>query len=292
MTNPIFRRGVDSLFDKLAWPYDPEDVARRAPDVARQIRSGRRLFAEGVHAARSVPDVARAGGRVVEKVLRPAPGFVAAPFLRMARGAKDFAKVNPNAARTAVGLTLLAPILHSSFRTVHQRNEEELLNLRQDPGRDITASLDAFLEKKAAISSIFPRLPAIGTSVRSNLTKGIGSGIAQGTIGLVADALKGGVGALRDLFLNERRRKQLFTALLENDVVLADGLRRNPATIDLLKEAYGTMCRFAPSLALDPNAVRSFLREVVVGGSGGVNYLTIKHLIETERALHTGSPRS
>jgi hypothetical protein len=170
---------------------------------------------------------------------------------------------------------------------VQHRNEETLMNLREDPGRDITASLDSFLEKKAALSDVLSHFPRelVRTSFAEGIGKGLGSGLAQGTLEFLADAMKDGLGAVRNVLTTDRQRNQLLRTLLQNDVVLSDAIARSPHSISVIQDAYQTMCRFAPSLSLDVNAVRSFLREAVVGGSG-VNYATIKNLIETERALH------
>jgi hypothetical protein len=65
---------------------------------------------------------------------------------------------------------------------------------------------------------------------------------------------------------------------------------RHPDSKVLLRDSYGTMERFAPTLSLDINAVRSFLREAVLGGSG-VNYATIKNLVDTEKSIAEAKPR-
>jgi hypothetical protein len=51
-----------------------------------------------------------------------------------------------------------------------------------------------------------------------------------------------------------------------------------------LMEAYHTMTRFAPVLSTDKNAVRSFLRQAVMSGSGP-DYMSIKLLADSERAV-------
>jgi hypothetical protein len=159
------------------------------------------------------------------------------------------------------------------------------MNLRADPGRDITASLDEFLEKKAAggppTNYLNPH--QIGTTIQHGFFGGIGGNLAGSALNMLGGAISSGVGGLRDMLIGDKQRKRLFETLITTDVVLHDAIERNPDAIEMLKEAYGTMCRFAPSLAMDVNAVRSFLREAIVGGSG-VNYATIKNLIETEKA--------
>lgn len=52
----------------------------------------------------------------------------------------------------------------------------------------------------------------------------------------------------------------------------------------LLRSAYETMKKVAPTLAKDKNAVRSFLREVALSGTGP-DYNTIKALADAEKTL-------
>ena len=84
-------------------------------------------------------------------------------------------------------------------------------------------------------------------------------------------------------FLDDRLR--LVVSDRRTPQVISDAIRRNPSVQKQLLEAYATMLKFAPSLTTDVNAVRSFLREVILGG-GNVNYAVVKNLIDTERALH------
>lgn len=52
----------------------------------------------------------------------------------------------------------------------------------------------------------------------------------------------------------------------------------------LVASSFSTMKRFAPNLAADPNAVRSFLRESATWNSGP-SYATLKNLADAERAV-------
>ena len=60
----------------------------------------------------------------------------------------------------------------------------------------------------------------------------------------------------------------------------------------LMASSYETMKRFAPNLAADPNAVRSFLRESATWGTGP-SYATLKNLADAEKAVasYGGTPR-
>lgn len=131
--------------------------------------------------------------------------------------------------------------------------------------------------------------PSMGSSVTEGISKGIGSSVGGALVGLAAHGIGSGVDALRDHFMLEPKRKALVDTLLRTDPVLSDAVSRHPDSRTLVKDSYGTMVRFAPTLSLDINAVRSFLREAVMGGSG-VNYATIKNLVDTERAIADAKP--
>lgn len=289
MKNPIFKAQVADLFEKVSWPYVPGDVANQVPsDLGGEIERGRAIGRAGKHVVEKAPDVARALGRAGRSILKPAGPTVADPFYKFLGGVKDVAKAHPGLVRGAVGLSLLAPILGASASGAQHQYEDQLMNLREDPDRDVTASLDEFLEKKAAGPGGYMSFPQMGGSAQGAFAAGIGGGIGTGIIDALGGAISGGAGALRDMFVTDKRRNTIFSTLLQQDVVLHDAVQRNPLNLDVLKEAYATMSRFAPSLAVDVNAVRSFLREAVIGG-GGVNYASIKNLVETEKALHVRS---
>lgn len=73
-------------------------------------------------------------------------------------------------------------------------------------------------------------------------------------------------------------RKAILMQLKKEDPVIAR------ADDKLLMEAFDTMVKFAPTLAKDKNAVRAYLREAVLSGTGP-NYATIKMLADAERSV-------
>jgi len=73
-------------------------------------------------------------------------------------------------------------------------------------------------------------------------------------------------------------REAIIGDLKRSDSVLAN------ADDKTLMEAYHTMARFAPVLSTDKNAVRSFLRQAVMAGSGP-DFMSIKLLADSERAV-------
>lgn len=70
--------------------------------------------------------------------------------------------------------------------------------------------------------------------------------------------------------------------------ILGDLKRTDPVLTNAddktLMEAYHTMTRFAPVLSTDKNAVRSFLRNAVMSGSGP-DFMSIKLIADAERAV-------
>jgi len=74
-----------------------------------------------------------------------------------------------------------------------------------------------------------------------------------------------------------RQQRRVFNQVIATDPVLAEA---DPA---MLQQSYATMAHFAPTLASDPYAAQSFLREAVTTG-GGINYNTLKLLAEAELA--------
>ena len=157
------------------------------------------------------------------------------------------------------------------------------MGIQRDPSRVITASLDDFLEKKAA-SAARGLATDIGTGIRDSFAQGVGGGVGHGLV----DALFGGIGksmdTLKDIFVTDAARRRLLESLMRSDPVISDALQHNPKGKDIVLEAYATMRKFAPKLSTDMNAVRSFLREAVMGGAG-VNYATIKNLVDTEKTI-------
>lgn len=203
----------------------------------------------------------------------------------------------------AVGAAATNPILLERAQNAYDYAANGILRARQDPERligerTVMASLDDFLEKKASmpppVSGIqdvkaWPTGKTIGVHAAGYGLKGF----AEGAGSEVAKALMYGIsrlaGGVGRALVGDPKRRDLLQKVLTTDPVLSDALQRSPSMTQNLLEAYGTLNKFAPTLATDVNAVRSFLREVVLGG-GHVNYATIKNLIETEKGLHGNQP--
>jgi hypothetical protein len=71
--------------------------------------------------------------------------------------------------------------------------------------------------------------------------------------------------------------RKVYTSLLKDEVI-------SKADKGMIQSAFKTMQRFAPNLAADENAARSFLREPAIHGVGP-SYATLKTLAEAEQAV-------
>jgi hypothetical protein len=110
----------------------------------------------------------------------------------------------------------------------------------------------------------------------SSFAKAVGKSTGDATVGLLGDLVSKTVSGISGI-PRAMARENMFEQLQQEDDVLAQ------ADPQSLQEAYHTMVRFAPTLATDKNAVRSFLREAVLYGAGP-NVITIKQLADAERA--------
>jgi hypothetical protein len=102
----------------------------------------------------------------------------------------------------------------------------------------------------------------------------LGSEAAKGIMGLLKDVA---TKALTNVSQSPVHAK-MVEVLQSGDPYLS---RADP---DQLSSAYHTMARFAPTLATDENAVRSFLRQAAEAGMGP-DYASIKNLAESEKAV-------
>jgi hypothetical protein len=273
--NPVFKSQVAAAFEKLAFGRDPSAVAAAvSPELREHILRGLSLEKGMAGAARTSDRLLYGTGNLAEKALTSGSELGAQGLGH----ASNFIMKHPVG---AMGTAALAPILLKSFDKSQRRNERDLMTAYHDPSQEVLASLDEFLEKKAAAAAPF--------SVGQEVTKGlISSGVGLLT-GMLAGTLGHSLSNMGNTLFKEPKRKALLDSLFKSDPVIKDALARHPDSQTMLLEAYGTMVKFAPHLSLDINATRSFLREAVLGGSG-VNYATIKNLVDTEKSISESKP--
>lgn len=107
--------------------------------------------------------------------------------------------------------------------------------------------------------------------------KAVGKNLGTETVGLLGNVLSTAIGIPGQVGQRMTRRS-IFDMLKQEDDVIAQ------ADPQQLEEAYHTMARFAPTLATDKNAVKTFLRESVLYGTGP-NFMAIKQLADAEQAV-------
>jgi len=117
-----------------------------------------------------------------------------------------------------------------------------------------------------------PEMGAVPEFAMKGLERGVGGAITEGAKSLGRAAYLGG-----RRMMQGRRQRQAYEQITDEDPILAQA---DPSE---LERSFSTMARFAPTLASDPYAAQSFLREAVTSG-GGINYNTLKLLAEAERA--------
>lgn len=216
------------------------------------------------------------------------PATVAGPAATKAVG---YLMDSPTLALPLAATIFAAPYFFHKAKDEHAKRLEEYNDMIQAPGRISIAedmTLSKFFEKTAMRPPIIIMNAAGRAQSRPSfmdiggekLMEGAGKAVGEQLVNLGLSAIGGTVSSV----FSSYGRRRLLENLLETDTVLADAVRRNPAMRETLVQAFGTMQRFAPSLTDDMNAVRSFLREVVLGG-GHVNYAVIKHLVDTQKAI-------
>jgi hypothetical protein len=170
--------------------------------------------------------------------------------------------------------------------------EEEIMkNYTGTPGgKYVFAELNAvaarkeYLEKKACSLMKTAGMEPItfGSSLVSGLGQGIGKAVGQAGVDVIR-ALIGAAGNAMSLGTSSlnAQKKMLLDRVVKGDPMLMVFNKQNPG---VLENAYTTMVRTAPHVSEDPNVVVSFLREASQTG-GSINYVTMKHLAEAERAF-------
>jgi hypothetical protein len=111
----------------------------------------------------------------------------------------------------------------------------------------------------------------------SKAVESFGGEVGKAGAGLLADIANKAMDAVGHAG-DEAARQAILGNLKRTDSVLSQA---DDAT---LMESYNTMKRFAPVLSTDKNAVRSFLRQAVMSGSGP-DFVSIKMLSDAERSV-------
>jgi hypothetical protein len=263
---PLFH-DTDALIKKL------QGGTREEQALARDIAHGKAVVGAGKAVGRAGKAVGRAAAGVGSVVAAPA-NTVGPHVLDAVGSAGKFFARSPKLTAAALLSTAALPAYLDMTGTHADTLHGDIMRARELPENSLPNAPSVERFKISAAPS-----PVMG-AVAGKILEGVLSGVGHAVYG----GLASGVSAVHNALFQDPKRKQLLEGLLKNDPVLSDSVKRNPNAQTLVLEAYGTMSKFAPTLSLDINAVRSFLREAVLSGSG-VSYAAIKNLIETEQAL-------
>ncbi len=112
-------------------------------------------------------------------------------------------------------------------------------------------------------------------------TNALAQSLAQS---LVAKPLDGLGGLLKKKFYDGPKQRQTFDHVMGSDPELHGADRGK------LEEAFGSLKRFGPSMAMDRNATRTFLRQAMMSG-GNLDFATLRMLSEIEK-FHQGGKQA
>lgn len=164
-------------------------------------------------------------------------------------------------------------------RTLTNKVDEAIRAAKRTPSSKTPTSKSPFLEGLARLG------PGVGlprSATPGSIALNLGGQAAASALGSLGASL------LQDMYTkaksaissigSDSARKAVLEQLKKEDPILST------ASDAVLMESFHTMTRFAPTLSTDKNAVRSFLRQAVMGGTGP-DFTTIKLLAESERAV-------
>jgi len=141
------------------------------------------------------------------------------------------------------------------------------------PGKAIAG----YIERAMGPAQQFGESQDIPHMLGTKAIQSFGSEIGLSGAKLLTDMASKAMSAVGNIG-NESARTAILQQLRQEDPVLRDADDKE------LMEAYHTMTRFAPTLSTDKNAVRSFLRQAAISGTG-LDFMTIKLLADSERAV-------
>lgn len=114
-----------------------------------------------------------------------------------------------------------------------------------------------------------------------SMSSGVGAGVGGAGVLVLTDILRKAGRGLSQKLVYDNKRKDMLRTILASDPIISTFEAQNPG---MCLKVYASMVSVAPTLSLDPNAVTSFLREAAQT-HGAINYMTIKQLAETEKAI-------
>jgi hypothetical protein len=189
---------------------------------------------------------------------------------------------------TVGGLALGSSLLRGGPTAAEQdaRIQDYMNNAAYDmttpmPTMSVYASYDDFAEeKRAASTQVYPLM-------QNAMAQALANQLAQKFVGEPLDAVHK---ALKKKFFDDPKHREAFQKALESDDMLQAEYRENPKG---LIDAYDTLKNFAPSIAKNPSATRSFLRQATMAKmhGSGLDFATIRLMAETEKFIQNAKGR-
>ena len=149
------------------------------------------------------------------------------------------------------------------------------------PPMSVYASYDDFADEKvAAYAPMYP-------TVQGALANSLAQQLAQKFVGEPIDAVHT---VLKKKLYDEPKHEAAFMSALEGDEILQAEHRENP---ERLRGSFHTLKTFAPTIAKNPLATRTFLRQATMSGmnGSGPDFATIRMMAETEKFIQNAKGR-
>lgn len=198
-----------------------------------------------------------------------------------------------NYALPAAGVAGIAGLGYSAYRANQAANEQSariqdhITNSAHNmsnplPPMTVTASYDEFCEEKVA-NVYAPVYPSMQNALSTSISQQLASKFVGEPIDEVHKVLK------KKLY-DEPKQQAAYDHAVASDELLQEAHRTNPKA---LQETFSTLKTFAPSMAKNPQAAKSFLRQATMSGmqGSGPDFATIRLLAETEKFIQNSKGR-
>jgi len=149
------------------------------------------------------------------------------------------------------------------------------------PPMSVYASYDAFAEEKiGADTMVYP-------TMQGAMANSLANQLAQKFVGDPIDAVHK---VLKKKLYDEPKHQAAFQAAIDGDEMLQQAHQENPQGF---AETFKTLKTFAPSVARNPMATRTFLRQATMSGmhNTGPDFATIRMMTETEKFIQNAKGR-
>jgi hypothetical protein len=215
-----------------------------------------------------------AGSRAMQLASAGSQSSAIQPYVEQARGLGHLLPSLPKLPgpphKGWIGAAALAPTIYHGLREGGEQ-DARIRDLIENRKHQLDAPMVPLSVKAAEHQGLYGQTLTIGQSALSNA---ISRALVERPLNAAGDVLN------KKLYTQPKQNKAFHHAT-SSDEYIAKAMKENP---DQIHGAFQTMRRFGPSLAEDPNAVRSFLRQAAMS-NGQIDYATIRMLAETEKFI-------